>query len=604
MWALRRASSRLGNQGLSSGTGRIFCAKPDIARRSFSESYHAGVIEPQEKTFDGFLTSSKFFRTSSGFKKSTREIRSFSSGADAKSAQEDNDDLDDDLAKSDLSEEDDGTTDELQTEFEALGDDVAEKNSPGTKASSEMAKAILRSLNVPVSKVLNEWLEEGNELSPTEATLAMLQLRRRKMFGKALELSEWLESKECFEPSNASYASRVDLIAKVRGLYKAEDYINQIPESFKGELVYRTLLANSVSFNNLRKAEATFNKMKTLGFPMSCFSCNQLLLIYKHTDRKKLSDLLLLMEKEKIKPSTFTYQILIDIKGQSHDIPAMEQILAQMKSDGLQPTTQIQVNMARHYAAQGLKDKAEAILKEIEGEEGLEKNRWACRWLMPIYALLGREDQVERIWKVCENDNPWVLECLTAVEAWGQLSRVDKSEEAFEKLCKKVNNPNSKQYAALLRVYAKNKMLDKGKELVRRMGESGRELGSTSWDALVRLYVGAGEVEKADSVLAKAVEQRKGRPLFVTYLAIMEGYAGRGDVHNAEKVLMMMRRAGYSSKLKPYQILLEAYVKGGKTAYGMNERLKAEGIFVNGKMARQLAKIDPFRKTNVSELIE
>ncbi|GER52545.1 pentatricopeptide repeat-containing protein [Striga asiatica] len=601
MWALRRASSRFGNQGLSSGTARIFCAKPDIARRSFSESYHAGVIEPQEKIFDWFLTSSKFFHTSSGFQKSTRNIRSFSSGADAKSAEEE----DDDLAKSDLSEEEDGTTDELQNEFEALGDDVAEKNSAGTKASSEMAKAILSSPTVPVGKVLKEWLEAGNELNQTEATLAMLQLRKRRMFGKALELSEWLESKECFEPSSATYASRVDLIAKVRGLYKAEDYINQIPESFKNEQVYRTLLANAVSVNHVRKAEATFNKIKTLGLPISCFTCNQLLLLYKHIDRKKVADILQLMEKENIKHSTFTYQILIDMKGQLHDIPAMEQILAQMKSDGLEPNTQIQAIMARHYAAQGLKDKAEAVLKEIEGEEGLDKNRWACRWLMPIYASLGREDEVERIWRVCEkDDNPRMLECLTAVEAWGQLSRVDKSEEAFEKLCEKVNKPSSKHYAALLRVYANNKMLDKGKDLVRRMGENGCQLGPSTWDSIVRLYLGAGEVEKADYVLTKAVEQKKGKPYFVTFLAIMGGYAGRGDVHNAEKVLMMMKRAGYTSKMKPYQILLEAYVKAGKTAYGMNERLKAEGIYVNGKMAGQLAKVDPFRKTNVSELIE
>ncbi|CAA0812836.1 Pentatricopeptide repeat-containing protein -mitochondrial [Striga hermonthica] len=542
-------------------------------------------------------------------------VRSFASGAGAKSTQEDDDDLDDgfseletpvdsadgddDLAKSDLSEEED-----LQTELEALGD-VAEKISSKKRGLSAMTKTILDSpSSMSLSKVLDEWVGEGNEVNQTEAALTMLHLRKRRLFGKALEFSEWLESRKHFEFSDKNYASRVDLIAKSRGIYKAENYISKIPQPNRGELVYRTLLANCVSANHVKKAEETFNKMKTLGLPITCFSCNQLLLLYKRTDKKKIADILLLMEKENIKPSAFTYQILIDVKGQSNDIPAMEQVVAQMKADGVELNTQIQASMARHYAEHGIKDKAEAILKEIEGES-LEKNRWACHWLMPIYASLGQEDQVERIWKVCE-ENPRVLECLTAIKAWGQLKKIEKAEEAFEQLSKKVKKPNSKHFTALLRVYADHGLLAKGKELVRRMGESGCQLGPLTWDAIVKLYLGAGEVEKADSVLGKAVggQKKGGKPLFSTYLAIMEGYAGRGDVHNAEKILTMMRRVGYLSRLKQYKTLVEAYVKAGKPAYGMSDRLKADGVFPNRVLGALLAKVDPFRKTPVSDLLE
>ena len=38
------------------------------------------------------------------------------------------------------------------------------------------------------------------------------------------------------------HAARLDLITKVHGIQKAEKYIENIPKSFKGELVYRTLL--------------------------------------------------------------------------------------------------------------------------------------------------------------------------------------------------------------------------------------------------------------------------------------------------------------------------------------------------------------------------
>ncbi|XP_012854547.1 PREDICTED: pentatricopeptide repeat-containing protein At1g80270, mitochondrial-like [Erythranthe guttata] len=151
-------------------------------------------------------------------------------------------------------------------------------------------------------------------------------------------MSEWLEQTKLLEFNESNYASRVDLIVKVHGIPKAEEYIKRIPESFRGEIVYRTLLANCVSTGNVKKSEDLFNKMKSL-FPVTCFSCNQLLLLYKRTDNKKISYVLSLMEKENIKPSYFTYHVLISAKGLSNDISGMEKIVEKMKTEGVEPNT-------------------------------------------------------------------------------------------------------------------------------------------------------------------------------------------------------------------------------------------------------------------------
>lgn len=417
-----------------------------------------------------------------------------------------------------------------------------------------------------------------------------------------LQLSEWLESTKRLEFVESNYASRVDLIAKVQGLHKAENYLKQIPESFRTEIVYRTLLANCVSATNVKKSEELFNKMKDLGFPITCFSCNQLLLLYKKTDKKKIADVLLLMEKENIKPSPFTYQILINVKGQTNDISGMEQIVETMKDEGLKPSTQIQAALARYYAAGGLKDKAEAVLKEMEGGD-IKKNRWACRLLIPIYASLGRDDEVGRIWKVCESDAR-LEECMAAIEAWGQLKRIEDAEAAFDKMLKKVKKPSSKHFTSLLKVYANHKMLAKGKDLVRRMGDSGCILGPLTWDALVKLYVGAGEVEKADSILGKAIKQGRGKPLFSSFITIMDKYADRGDIHNAEKMFQMMRQAGYTSRVRQYQSLLQAYINAKTPAYGFSDRMKADNVFPSKALGSQLARVDAFKKSAVAELLE
>lgn len=416
-----------------------------------------------------------------------------------------------------------------------------------------------------------------------------------------MQLSDWLKSTKHFEYIENNYASRVDLIAKLHGVYKAEEYIQQIPESFRGEIVYRTLLANYVYTNNTKKSEELFNKMKKL-FPITCFSCNQLLFLYKRADRKKIADVLLLMENENIKPSLLTYQILIDVKGQANDISGMEQIVEKMKSEGVEPNIQIQAILARHYAAGGLKDKAEAVLKVMEGDD-INKNLWVSQFLLPIYASLGREDDVGRIWKACES-NPRLQVCMAAIEAWGRLNRIEDAEAVFDIMLKRLKKPSSRHYAILLDVYANHKMFAKGKDLVKRMVESGVTVLPLAWDALVKLYVEAGEVEKADSILEKALKQKKGKLNVTSYLTILDHYSKRGDIHNAEKIFLKMRQAGYTKQIRPFKLLLYSYVNAKAPAYGFRERLMADNIVPNKALAGLLDRVDAFRKSPVAELLE
>ncbi|XP_054804278.1 pentatricopeptide repeat-containing protein At1g80270, mitochondrial-like [Prosopis cineraria] len=615
MWALRRASIPLRSRWLKPGTSRA-CLKltptacvedeggiseccPILFDRSPSLNtvhYHSGYASPK-------------------FKASRREL---SSQADVRSTKED--DLEDGFSelgttigenndeivsnKSDLSGDDENAEEpENELDLSDTETEPTEKTSPKRRrAKSEMLKAILDAPGVTIRSTMDKWVEEGKEVSKSEISLVMLMLRRHRLYGKALQLSEWLEEKNIWEFAERDYASRLDFIAKLHGLQKAENYIESIPESFRGELVYRTLLANCVSQTNVRKAEQVFNKMKDLEFPLSAFACNQLLLLYQKVDKKKIADVLLLMERENIKPSPFTYQILISAKGRANDIAGMDQIVETMKAEGIEPDIQTKAILAQHYASSGLKEKAEEVLRDMEGEN-LTENQWVCRFLLPLYAGLGKTDEVGRIWEVCAS-NPRVDECLAAIEAWGRLKKVEEAEKVFEMMVNKWKKLNSRDYTVLLKVYANNKMLKKGKDLIRQMADSGCRIGPLTWDSIVKLYVQAGEVEKADSVLQKAVQQNRMKPMFTTYLLILNQYAQRGDIHNSEKIFHRMRQSGYASRLSLYQTLIQAYINGKQPAYGMRERLKADDVFPNRNLAGLLTQVDAFRKTAVSDLLD
>ncbi|OEL26359.1 Pentatricopeptide repeat-containing protein, partial [Dichanthelium oligosanthes] len=469
--------------------------------------------------------------------------------------------------------------------------------------ASGLLKAMLEAPRHEVTKALEKWANDGNAFDRRELFFVILNLRRRRWFDKALQLLEWVEQSKLLELGERDYASRVDLMAKVYGLHKAEQYIEKIPACYRGEIVYRTLLANCVAEANVKKTEQVFNRMKDLGLPITIFSFNQLLLLYKRVDKKKIPDVLAMMEKENVKPSLFSYKLLVDSKGGVGDIEGMENVVESMEKEGVEPDLMLKATIARHYIFNGQREKAEALLESMEGDD-IEINRAACKILLPLYASLGKSDDVERLWKLCE-DNSRLDECIPAIEAFGRLGDVEKAEKVFEDMFVRWKTLSSKCYSAMLKVYANQNLLDKGKELAKRMDGNNVKFDSITLNSLVKLYVDAGEVEKADSLVHKLSVKHRVRPQYSTYLMLLDSYSKKGDVHNAERVFNKLRLIGYTGRIRQYQLLLHAYLHAKAPAYGFKERMKADNIFPNTAVATLIAATDPFvKKKSISDLLD
>ncbi|KAJ6852594.1 pentatricopeptide repeat-containing protein-like isoform X1, mitochondrial [Iris pallida] len=267
----------------------------------------------------------------------------------------------------------------------------------------------------------------------------------------------------------------------------------------------------------------------------------------------------------------------------------MEQVLEKMRDEGMEPDIVVQGMVVDYYFVGGLKEKAEAALKEMEGYD-LKKNREVCKVLLRLYATLGKVDDLERVWKVCEDNDLRFGEGLVAIEAWGKVGHVEKAEDVFGKLATANEKLSAKYYDALLWVYAEHNLLSKGEALVERMKDNGCYIGPPTLGALVKLYVKAGAVEKADDMLRKARKEKKIKAPFMCFLILLEEYSKRGDVQNAERMFSMLRKAGYKS-MKLYTLLLRAYLNGKIPAYGFGERMKADGVFPNKQVAELLAKM-------------
>ncbi|KAG1365502.1 putative Pentatricopeptide repeat-containing protein, mitochondrial [Cocos nucifera] len=239
-------------------------------------------------------------------------------------------------------EEDESKLDSVEVAHCSIGSSDSKSQANGEKKPKRTSlaslpfKVVMEAPRHSVNDALNKWVKEGNSLGRNEISMTLSNLRKRMFYGKALQFLEWLEASKRLDFVEQDYASRLDLVAKVHGLHKAEKYVNMIPESFRGEIIYRTLLANYASMGSVKKSEEVLNKIRDHGLPVTTFTCDQLLLLYKRVDWEKIVDVLMMMEEENIQPSPFTYRLLIDAKGRTNDITGMKQIVVKMKAEGVE----------------------------------------------------------------------------------------------------------------------------------------------------------------------------------------------------------------------------------------------------------------------------
>lgn len=170
------------NRGLSTRTGQICCGK---ITGCCLETYNAGVIESPERIFDGLLSCTRSYITSSSFLKSHREARAFWFQAGANSNGEDGNNLDDGFSELETPQE--ATPGgEIDDENETAAGD---KNKPTTVAFSATTNAIRAAPDSSISTVLDKYVEDGNEVTQDDVSSTMNYLRKRRLRIKALQVT-------------------------------------------------------------------------------------------------------------------------------------------------------------------------------------------------------------------------------------------------------------------------------------------------------------------------------------------------------------------------------------------------------------------------------
>ncbi|KAK7257443.1 hypothetical protein RIF29_31432 [Crotalaria pallida] len=421
--------------------------------------------------------------------------------------------------------------------------------------------------NIPVTSVLNQWIQEGRDVVHSDLKFFIKQLRSYRRFSHALQVSEWMSNERNLHLYSGDIAIRLDLIAKVRGLDQAEKYFDSISDASRDFKVYSALLNCYAQHNSVEKAEAIMEKIKEEASKQVTdlvVSYNVMLKLYARVgDQEKFDSLKQEMIAKNIR-DIFTLRSWLNAYVTTNDIDGMEKLLMQMEVDPHVTMDWLTYSIAANgYNKAGQFEKSHVMLKKSEQLVKGKMRRNAYESLLTMYAAIGKKDDVYRVWTLCKrlsNSRNSSYVCMfTALSKLNDIVGAEKILEEWESgnTCFDIRIPN-----VMISAYCKNDLLEKAEAYVERLLKGGYELNASTWDRLAHGYCKCNDMDNAVQKIKKAISvgPQGWKPYQSTLADCIEHLKEKGNLEFALEILQMCMERGCFSAATYGR--LSSYVRG------------------------------------------
>ncbi|PIN22734.1 hypothetical protein CDL12_04551 [Handroanthus impetiginosus] len=444
-----------------------------------------------------------------------------------------------------------------------------------------------------IVRILDRWVAEGRELHPLEFRPLIRELRRRRRFSHALQISEWMSRHVC-KLSPADCAIQLDLIGVVHGWEAPESYFNNLSEQDKNEKTYGALMNCYVREGLLTKTLLHVERMKNVGYGSSCLTYNNLMILYRKAGQlEKISEILSEMKKNGVAPNNFTYKICINTFRERSDLSSMEKLLDEIESQ-----TDISIDwstystVAYHFIKANEKEKALTYMKKLE--EKLDKDALGYNHLISLYAHLGDKGEVMRLWglqkfvgkKQINRDYITVLGSLVKL---GEMEMAESVLKEWDSSCRiyDFRVPN-----ILLIGYCQKGLIEKAEIMLRDIVKGGKKPIPNSWAIVSAGYIGTHNMDKAyecmNEALAVKEKNMKWIPKPGQIRKILEWLGDKGMIEEVEAFVQSLRTVIPVNR-QMYYALIKANRRVGRDINWILESMKADDIVVDEETQKMLS---------------
>ncbi|XAR66457.1 hypothetical protein NMG60_11012708 [Bertholletia excelsa] len=350
---------------------------------------------------------------------------------------------------------------------------------------------------VSVVPVLDQWVREGQTVDKYQLRRIIKEFSKYKRYKHALEISEWMSNKMYVPVSTGDVVSRLNLISRVRGIEKAENYFNNIPQKLKDFRVYTALLNCYANENHVEKAESDTAALQYVDESLLSMGNWQKMDILMHE-----------MEEKGIRCDSFTFAIRLTAYAAVSDCKGIDDMVMRMESD-----PDIVVDGASYavaadgYLKAGQNDKAFEMLKRLEGLVTKTKRRtFTFHFLLKLYADADKKDEVYRIWDLykenCRICNKGYMSMMGSLLKFNDIEGIEKLFREWEMkgLSYDFRIPNF-----LIDAYCRNRLLEKAEALIYKGINKGGKPLDTTWYLLAGGYLEDNQFPKAVEALKNAI---------------------------------------------------------------------------------------------------
>ncbi|KAG8387838.1 hypothetical protein BUALT_Bualt02G0062700 [Buddleja alternifolia] len=419
-----------------------------------------------------------------------------------------------------------------------------------------------------VGSAFQRWMGDGFPIHRGDIFHTINRLRKLNSTKRALEVMEWVIRERPYRPKELDYSYLLEFTMKLHGVSQGETLFTRIPSEFQNQLLYNNLVLGCLDKGLIRLSLAYMKKMRELGHPISYLAFNRLIILHSSPTRKKaIPKILTQMKADKVVPHVSTYNILLKIEANQHNIEGLVKVFGDMKQALVEPNEISYCVLAVAHAVARLYTACEAYVEAIE--KVMTGDNWSTLdILLILYGYLMKEKGLERIWCLIQ-ELPYVRgkSFVLAIEAFGKIGNIGRAEELWFEMASKKGLKSTEQFNSMIGVYCKNGLITKATGLYKDMEKNGCKPNAITFRHLALGCLKAGLLKEGIRTLELGLDfstsskVRKSTPWLETSLAILEIFADSGDVENVEKLFEDLKRANYTRYTFVYNLLIKVYVK-------------------------------------------
>lgn len=419
-----------------------------------------------------------------------------------------------------------------------------------------------------VGTAFQSWMGDGFPIHRGDIFHTINRLRKLQFNKRALQVMEWVIRERPYRPKELDYSYLLEFTTKLHGVSQGEKLFSCVPTEFQNELLYNNLVIACLDKGMIRLSLAYMKKMRELGYPISHLIFNRLIILHSSPSRRKsITRFRRQMRADKVDPHVSTYNILMKIEANDHNIEGLVRVFGEMKQVEVEPNEISFCILATAHAVARLYSVCEVYVEAVE--KSATGNNWSTfDVLLILYGYLGKLKELERTWcTLQELPNVKSKSFIVAIEAFGRIGGLSRAEQIWAEMKSKKGLKSTEQFNSMISVYCKLGFITKATKLYKEMEQNGCKPNAITYRHLALGCLKAGLMKEAlrtlelGNGLSTSARIRRSTPWLETTLSMVEIFAEKGDLENAEKLFEELKKANYSRYTFVYNILFKAYVK-------------------------------------------